>query len=418
MNRVYLLILITILFSCKGPSQENKNLDVRQTITSLKTSFDKKEEIQFLDNFPKDFISFKNTFGWNDERDSPEPLYNDAENYINYWFSLIKQSKYRKYESQMINIAKGGTWQADAVNYFQNGTLNYIKNNKRYNLINSLTDKDARSVLSFLFDSPNSKNDSDFVSNLNKDKQEIAKKILSKSSSNEKKRSALTTYENNKDYFIKTFDVNKDGISDKIVSSKPYQGEDLFVFYGNESSEYDLSLETINFSEDGGNIIKDIVSIPNSKGLTVITYFPDRGYYEKEYNIIPENSVWILKNIIYKTMSDMSENTVKYICDVTQNIDITKSNWTDKINSIPDENERSKKCRTEQVSDTVKKYYIQDPDGYTNLRKEKNTTSEVLQKINSGENIDVLDNSGDWFLIKTKSGKEGYVHKSHVKSEQ
>lgn len=45
MNRVYLLILITILFSCKGPSQENKNLDVRQTITSLKTSFDKKEEI-------------------------------------------------------------------------------------------------------------------------------------------------------------------------------------------------------------------------------------------------------------------------------------------------------------------------------------------------------------------------------------
>lgn len=74
MNRVYLLILITILFSCKGPSQENKNLDVRQTITSLKTSFDKKEEIQFLDNFPKDFISFKNTFGWNDERDSPEPL--------------------------------------------------------------------------------------------------------------------------------------------------------------------------------------------------------------------------------------------------------------------------------------------------------------------------------------------------------
>ncbi|WP_123873438.1 SH3 domain-containing protein [Chryseobacterium piscium] len=318
----------------------------------------------------------------------------------------------------MINIAKGGTWQADAVNYFQNGTLNYIKNNKRYNLINSLTDKDARSVLSFLFDSPNSKNDSDFVSNLNKDKQEIAKKILSKSSSNEKKRSALTTYENNKDYFIKTFDVNKDGISDKIVSSKPYQGEDLFVFYGNESSEYDLSLETINFSEDGGNIIKDIVSIPNSKGLTVITYFPDRGYYEKEYNIIPENSVWILKNIIYKTMSEMSENTVKYICDVTQNIDITKSNWTDKINSIPDENERSKKCRTEQVSDTVKKYYIQDPDGYTNLRKEKNTTSEVLQKINSGENIDVLDNSGDWFLVKTKSGKEGYVHKSHVKSEQ
>jgi hypothetical protein len=62
------------------------------------------------------------------------------------------------------------------------------------------------------------------------------------------------------------------------------------------------------------------------------------------------------------------------------------------------------------------KNYIQDPDGYTNLRKDKTTTSEVLQKINSGENVNVLDNSGDWFLIKTKEGKTGYVHKSRVKS--
>ena len=57
-----------------------------------------------------------------------------------------------------------------------------------------------------------------------------------------------------------------------------------------------------------------------------------------------------------------------------------------------------------------------DPDGYTNLRKDKNTTSEILQKINSGEHIEVLDNSGDWYLIKTKQGKQGYVHRSRVKS--
>ncbi|MCS3868583.1 hypothetical protein J3D55_001499 [Chryseobacterium ginsenosidimutans] len=62
------------------------------------------------------------------------------------------------------------------------------------------------------------------------------------------------------------------------------------------------------------------------------------------------------------------------------------------------------------------KNYIQDPDGYTNLRKDKTTTSEVLQKINSGQHIDILDNSGDWFLIKTKEGKTGYVHKSRIKS--
>ena len=147
------------------------------------------------------------------------------------------------------------------------------------------------------------------------------------------------------------------------------------------------------------------------------TYFPDRGYYEKEYYIVPQNNTWTLTKITYKTMSDISENSVKYVCDVTQNIDITKSGWTDKINEIPEENERSKKCRIESNSNKNKQYFIQDPDGFTNLRKDKTTTSEVLEKIKSGEQIKVLDNAGDWFLIKTKEGKEGYVHKSRIKSE-
>ncbi|KQT24179.1 hypothetical protein ASG22_09190 [Chryseobacterium sp. Leaf405] len=60
--------------------------------------------------------------------------------------------------------------------------------------------------------------------------------------------------------------------------------------------------------------------------------------------------------------------------------------------------------------------HIEDPDGYTNLRKEKNASSEILQKIQSGETIEVLDNTGDWFQVKTKKGKTGYVHKSRIKS--
>ena len=191
----------------------------------------------------------------------------------------------------------------------------------------------------------------------------------------------------------------------------------MFVFYGNKENDYQLVLETINFSEDGGNIIESIYPITNEKGFMVKTYFPDRGYYEKEYYIIPQNNNWILRNIIYKTMSDVSENAVKYICDVKQNIDITKSNWSDKINEIPEENERNKKCRIENNSNENKQYFIQDSDGYTNLRKDKTSTSEILQKIKSGEHIEVLDNTGDWFLIKTKEGKEGYVHKSRIKTE-
>ncbi|RNA61967.1 SH3 domain-containing protein [Chryseobacterium nematophagum] len=68
-----------------------------------------------------------------------------------------------------------------------------------------------------------------------------------------------------------------------------------------------------------------------------------------------------------------------------------------------------------QKNSNDNEYIIQDPDGYANLRKEKNKSSEVLQKIKSGEHIEVLDNSGDWYLIKTIEGKQGYVHKSRVK---
>lgn len=67
-------------------------------------------------------------------------------------------------------------------------------------------------------------------------------------------------------------------------------------------------------------------------------------------------------------------------------------------------------------SNFIEVYTIQDPDGFTNLRKEKNAKSEVLQKIKTGEQIEVLDNTDDWFLVKTKEGKTGYVHKSRIKS--
>ncbi len=412
MNKLLLLIL-AILISCKSPSQEgNKNINV----ANLEQSFSNKEEKEFLENFPKDFQTFKNTFGWNDEKDSAEILYKHANSYIDYWFSLIQKPQYKKYENSIIEISKNGKWEADAVNYFKIKSIEYIKRNNKYDLINSLSKNDAKSVLTFLFDSPHPKPDDTLLANLTIEKQNLAKELLSTDTSNETKRGSFETYGNNEDYFIKTFDVNKDGISDKIVSNKPYQGENLFIFFGDKQGKYTLALETRNFSEDGGNIIDDIIPISGNKGFTVKTSFPDRGYYEKEYNIILDNNTWLLKNIIYKTMSDISQDAVKYICDVPQNIDIQKSGWTDKVIPIPEENVRAKKCRVEKSKNKTA-FYIQDSDGYTNLRKEKNSSSQILQKINTGEQVEVLDQNGDWWLTVSKEGKKGYVHKSRIKSE-
>lgn len=62
-------------------------------------------------------------------------------------------------------------------------------------------------------------------------------------------------------------------------------------------------------------------------------------------------------------------------------------------------------------------YAISDPDGYTNLRKEQNSKSEIIQQIKSGENIEILDNDGSWWLVKTKNGNQGYVYYDRIKAE-
>lgn len=59
-------------------------------------------------------------------------------------------------------------------------------------------------------------------------------------------------------------------------------------------------------------------------------------------------------------------------------------------------------------------YFINDADGYTNLRKEKSSTSEVLQKITAGEEVQVLDKNGDWWQVQTNEGKKGYVFKTKI----
>ena len=40
-------------------------------------------------------------------------------------------------------------------------------------------------------------------------------------------------------------------------------------------------------------------------------------------------------------------------------------------------------------------YYIEDPDGYSNIRADKSTSSKILGKVKSGEKIDVLDDTSN-----------------------
>jgi hypothetical protein len=123
----------------------------------------------------------------------------------------------------------------------------------------------------------------------------------------------INQYLNNKDYFIKTFDINKDGIKDKIVSNNPYQGDELLIFLGEDGINFRLVLKTINFSADGGNQISDIIE--TEEGFNITTLFPDRGSYEENYHIVFKNNTFILKTL--ETFSTLWQDGYKETCTIT-----------------------------------------------------------------------------------------------------
>lgn len=83
----------------------------------------------------------------------------------------------------------------------------------------------------------------------------------------------------------------------------------------------------------------------------------------------------------------------------------------------------------ELVSRKYNRNKILDKDGYTNLRDGSYKSANVIEKIKSGEHIFILDNPErvletkedeegfNWYLIQTKDGKKGYIHKSRIVSE-
>jgi len=58
---------------------------------------------------------------------------------------------------------------------------------------------------------------------------------------------------------------------------------------------------------------------------------------------------------------------------------------------------------------------IDDPDGYTNVRREKSATSEIVTKVYQNEEFFTYAQSGDWWQIKTRAGIIGYMHVSRIK---
>lgn len=253
MNKFYILLLI-LLVSCSNKAQNNFDL------SKLKKAYIEKNDAKFIESFPGNFDNFKSIFGWNDKLDKPNDLYDQANEYIDYFFKLTSESNYNSYKTKIIDIAINGKWEADGVNYFHKKLHNITESDKEFViLLNGLNENEINSFWKFYFD----KEDLKYSQKLN------------------------------------------------LILDQSMRKKSMLVF------------EKI----------------------------------KKERSQDPEN---IAKN--------------------------------------------------QQI-----KYEIFDKDGYTNLRVDKSSTSKIIDKVISGEEIKILESIGDWWQIKTKTNEIGYVHKSRIR---
>jgi len=342
----------------EAPAEVQEKSPLEISILNLYKSMENKDEQEFLRQFPKDFEQFQGYFGWDAPKDAPHELYEHSVHYIEYLFYLLRTNKYPAYEKNIISICEHGQWEADAVNYFQHHVINHIKENDKYNLINELRDDKAKSVLFFLFDGPHPKFDADFASHLSASKKQILENLFESvflddtedqdPFPDEEAHSAytLSDYLENEHFFIRDIDINNDGILDKIVSTERYQGDELLLFI-NDGEAYRFALKTINFSEDGGNQIVDVLA--EQGGFFIKTAFPDGGFLEAYHHIAYTDEHWILTHTVYKTQSSNQEDAFIYVCNVEQNLELADADVLDKLKWMPNEDVRNRVCTKEML---------------------------------------------------------------------
>ena len=229
---------------------------------------------------------------------------------------------------------------------------------------------------------------------------------------------------NNMENKIKFTALFNEGTTIKFTPNDLEKNDPVIKIFKEKLENFNKNMSVEDF--DANNLS----SLINNETFFDLQYYTDSSwltYFIEKYKIDGTT----LNHLMQEAISNEDFNAVKILLDHgyivsakdLEIIEDTKKNVQETIKEDKKEGYETylvSESKIDKISTLSNSKFttnkIQDPDGYTNLRKDKTATSEILQKIKSGEHIDVLDNTGDWFLIKTKEGKQGYVHKSRIKS--
>ena len=116
---------------------------------------------QFFNEFPNTFREFDQLYGYNDKTSKGAILYKDAEKHLLGLFNNLKSINDTLYYRKIVNIAIGGTWEADAVNFFQYGLINRMESKPGLIVffLRRMNEKKVKSFWHFYFDEPHPQKD-------------------------------------------------------------------------------------------------------------------------------------------------------------------------------------------------------------------------------------------------------------------
>jgi hypothetical protein len=137
----------SVTYSLRAKAHKLKRL-YAEMISDSSNSY---SQLQFFDAFPNNFTELNELYG--DNSNPPAILSNEAEQHI-FKFNGLDKINDTVYYKKIISIAIGGHWDADAINYFQNGLIAKVEADPTLiiYLLQSMSDKQIRGFCYFYFD--------------------------------------------------------------------------------------------------------------------------------------------------------------------------------------------------------------------------------------------------------------------------
>lgn len=172
--------------------------------------------------------------------------------------------------------------------------------------------------------------------------------------------------------------------------------------------------ESMHFRAEGYNFNLHVFN--NDKkhisGLAFEYAPPHEPVTDLVYPEVIDDTHFLVTNILAEQLVNPNMSLEKWLVNIREDgmlhVVWMRSNWADEV-------EGSFPLADDYVEiRSVYDYYIEDPDGYTNLRQKPTTQSKVLEEIPAKQVITVVDISKKWWTVKTKAGNIGYVHKSRI----